>query len=211
MLNLEEGNKAWEDYLNPDGETLKNKLGITNPDELSKKEAELSFVRLVELNESPMTGDFDANHLKRIHYYLFQDLYDWAGNFRNVNIAKNHSNFADYSRIQEYLDYELALMNESFKKVYNKELLANFVAEYYVVLLDIHPFRDGNGRTIREFLREFVIEKTKTHDIGQYDLDWSLVDPKSINEAMVNAKFFRWPIENEIKKAIVEIKEEKVL
>ena len=95
------------------------------------------------------------------------------------------------------MDYELSLMNKEIRIVNGKEELAEFLAEYYVVLLDIHPFREGNGRTIREFLREFVLART-----ANFELDWSEVDSKNIDEAIVNAKFFRAPIVIEFFKAL---------
>lgn len=192
-------NSKWDKYFYPNSDILINNYNILDNEELLKKETEISFEKLVELHENPIDGKFDANHMRMIHKYLFEDLYPWAGNFREVNIHKNHSNFCDYSQIQDSLEYELSLMNKEVTIVSGKDSLANFLAEYYVVLLDIHPFREGNGRTIREFLREFVIHKTI-----DYDLDWSKVDPKNINEAIVNAKFFKGPIVMEFYKAITE-------
>lgn len=187
----------WSKYFYPNTDVLINNYGILDNDELLKKEVEVSFEKLVDLYDNPIIGDFDTAHLCEIHKCLFSDLYPWAGSFRMVNIAKNHSNFCDYTNIQDSLDYELSLMNKEIRTVNGKEELAEFLAEYYVVLLDIHPFREGNGRTIREFLREFVLART-----ANFELDWSEVDPKNIDEAIVNAKFFRAPIVIEFFKAL---------
>ena len=192
-----ENNSKWNKYLYPNSDILINNYNITNNDELQKKEAEVTFEKLVELYTDPIIGNFDVEHLRIIHKKLFEDIYPWAGNFREVNIAKNNSSFCDYTQIEDSLEYELSLMNKEISIVSNKEELANLLAEYYVVLLDIHPFREGNGRTIREFLREFVIAKT-----ANYEIDWNLIDQKNINEAIANAKFFRGPIVIEFYKAL---------
>ena len=187
----------WSKYFYPNTDILINNYDILDNNELLKKEAEVSFEKLVELYDDPIIGDFNTTHLCEIHKRLFEDIYPWAGSFRTVNIAKNHSNFCDYTNIKDSLDYELSLMNKEIRIVNGKEELAEFLAEYYVVLLDIHPFREGNGRTIREFLREFVLARTTN-----FELDWSEVDPKNIDEAIVNAKFFRAPIVIEFFKAL---------
>ena len=80
-------------------------------------------------------------------------------------------------------------------------MFSSLVAEYYITLLNIHPFREGNGRTIREFLSEFVVAKSKELGLGEYELDWSLVDEDAINAAIPLARVIRSPIEYEIIKA----------
>ena len=69
-------------------DVLINKLNITNEKDLFNAERELVSLRIYELNETPLNGDFDFNYLKNIHKYLFQDVYRWAGEIRNCNIAK---------------------------------------------------------------------------------------------------------------------------
>ena len=198
-----EYDELWNSYFYDDKKTFKNKLNITNYDELEKKDAELSFNRLVELYENPIDGNFDKAHLCNIHRYLFQDLYDWAGEYRKIYMAKNHSYFAETSEIDTSLEYELSLMNEEVKEIHGIDMFASFLADYYVVLLNIHPFRDGNGRTIREFLREFTYVKTRELGIGEYELDWSLVDSEALYNAMPNARMIKSPIETEFRKALV--------
>ena len=202
-MEKEDNEEKWNSFFYPNSNVFINKLDIKDEKELLKKESELSFERLVDLYESPINGSFDADHLSMIHNYLFQDLYSWAGEYRNVNISKNQSNFADYRNIKTSLDYELALMNKDINQVYNKDMLSYFLADYYVALLDIHPFRDGNGRTIREFLREFTLTKTRELGFGEYELDFSKMDSQVIDAAMVNAKFFKSPIIMEFNKALV--------
>ncbi len=201
--------EAWNAYFYPGTETFINKLDIHDAKELAKKEAELTFERLVELHENPIEGNFDKRHLLLIHNYLFQDLYDWAGQYRTVFMSKMRTYFAPVDSIDRYLESDLNDLNESVKNVYGIEMFVSLIADYYIALLNIHPFREGNGRAIREFLREFVIAKSKEIGLGAYDLDWSLVNEKAINEAIPFSRVIKSPIENEIRKAIVPIEQEE--
>ena len=199
----QEYNELWNSYFLDDGITLKNKLNIDNPFELDKKEAEITFSRLVDLYENPIEGSFDKKHLCDIHRYLFQDLYDWAGEFRDVHMRKNCSNFASIETISPSLDYELSLMNNELREIHGQDEFACFLADYYIILINIHPFREGNGRTIREFLREFCETKTKNAPFGECELNWELVDEKVLYDGMRDARNIRTIIENEFRKALV--------
>lgn len=75
-------------YCYPDSEVLKNKLNITDKNELFEAEKELTAIRLKELQDKPIKGKFDFKHLKAIHGFIFQDVYDWAGKERTVEIGK---------------------------------------------------------------------------------------------------------------------------
>ena len=75
-------------YCYKDSDVLINKLNITNDEDLYNAERELVSYRTYELNEMPLKGNFDFKYLKDIHKYLFQDMYRWAGDIRNCNIAK---------------------------------------------------------------------------------------------------------------------------
>lgn len=205
----EEYLRLWNAYLYPNTDTLKNKFNITDPDELRAKEAEISFEKLVELYEHPIKGDFDKNHLCDIHRYLFSDIYEWAGEYRTVYMAKNHSYFATVDRIDIYLEEDLKMMNEEIMKVYYPHALACFLAEYYVRLLNTHPFREGNGRAIREFLRQFVLEKTPLLPTGPMELDFTKMDGEKISQAMVLARAFRGPIEEEFMNALTPVEPEE--
>ena len=88
-------------YCYPDSEVLKNKLNIRDKDELFEAEKKLTFARLQKLQSEPIKGKFDFAHLKAIHKYIFQDLYDWAGEERTVDIGKGNL-FCTVPYIQEY-------------------------------------------------------------------------------------------------------------
>lgn len=199
-----EEDMLWASYFYPNTDVLKNKFNIMDHDELKEREAEASFERLVELYENPITGGFDANHLKAIHRYIFQDVYDWAGEYRIVNMQKA-TGFTNCKDIDMYLKAELALMNEEFSAVENEYALASFLATYYAQLLIIHPFREGNGRSSREFLRQFVLEKTRNKSWGSFELDWSKFDGESLLDDIQFSLVFRGVMEREFHKALVRV------
>lgn len=194
--------ERWKAYFYPNTNTLKNKLNITDYDELQVKESEITFEKLVELYENPIVGNFDSLHLRNIHKYLFEDLYDWAGEYRTVNMQKQ-TGFTDYRNIEKYLNGELELMHGEFLNVSNRSALAMFLSTYYVQLMAIHPFREGNGRSAREFLREFVVEKTKDLPFGPLELDWSRFNGDTVLNNIQFAIAFRSAIDMEFEKALV--------
>lgn len=205
---LEEINRLWDSYFFPGTNTLRNKLGIYDYDELKQKEAEITFEKLVELYINPIQGNFDVDHWKNIHKYLFEDIYDWAGEYRYVNMQKE-TGFTDVHSIDYFLNGELKLMNAEINNIYSVQALAAFLAEYYAHLMAIHPFREGNGRSCREFLREFIVEKTKKLPTGPYELDWTRFDGDVVLENIKFSMVFRSQIENEFYKALVPVEPEE--
>ena len=99
------------DYCYKDTDVLINKLNITNDEDLFNAERELVSLRTYELNEKPLKGNFDFKYLKDIHKYLFQDVYRWAGDIRNCNIAKQ-----DLFCLTEHIE---TFGNEIFNKFLN--------------------------------------------------------------------------------------------
>ncbi len=196
--------RLWRSYFYPETITLKNKLNIIDYDELKQKEAEISFEKLVELYESPIRGNFDAQHLRDIHKYIFGDLYEWAGEYRYVDMQKE-TGFTTYSNIESYLINELEMMNTEIKDVSSTYGLASFLSIYYAQLMAIHPFREGNGRASREFLREFVAEKSKNLPCGALELDWSKFDGEIMLNNIQFSLVFRGAIEHEFQKALVQV------
>ncbi|MEC4004036.1 Fic family protein [Flavobacterium sp. SUN052] len=115
--------------------------------------------RVEELIENPIKI-IDSNSLLIIHHYLFQDVYQWAGKVRTVNISKDGKPFFDGERFNiafQYID-NLIIEFKTLKNT-NKKALAYKLAEILDNVNYLHPFRDGNGRTQREFLRLLALEK----------------------------------------------------
>ena len=197
--------KNWQAYFWPGTNVLKNKLNIYDKEKLKKKETELSFYRQVELMENPIRGNFDIVHLQCIHQYLFQDIYDFAGKFRNVDIEKNACSFVKWQEIGVRLQNEFELMNNDLTKVINVYDFAEHLAKYYVEITYIHPFREGNGRSIREFIREYANEKSKCLLCGPLEFLWSKVDIEQINRVIHFSIAFHSAITLEFLKALVPV------
>lgn len=153
-------------YCYPDSEVLINKLDIRDEADLFTAEKELTFIRIQELQENPIIGAFDFAHLKRIHEYIFQDLYTWAGKIRTVEIGKGNM-FCTTACIDSYADsvfgkyYKQCRENKNFK-----EKFITALAENYGDLNALHPFREGNGRTQREFARLVCLDCGYVFDLS---------------------------------------------
>lgn len=142
----------WEDYLIDNSDVLKNKLNISDKSELKKKGIEISVFKLTQLYFLGVTGNFDQEHLCQIHRFIFSDIYYFAGEYREVNIFKS-TGFLDFNEISEGLYLLMNKMNNMKINENSKFEIAKYIADYYYELINIHPFREGNGRTIREFIR----------------------------------------------------------
>jgi cell filamentation protein len=154
-------------YVWPGTDCLKNLLGIRDREELHKAEHEVVRARRLQLDTAFLPGDYDTDHLRGFHRYLFQDVYDWAGQFRQGDISKDGQPFTPGGQLIERLD---AL----FARVAARKLLVGmdwepFVGGFALVYGDlnaIHPFREGNGRTQRAFLRQLAAH-------AGWTVDWS--------------------------------------
>jgi cell filamentation protein len=94
---------AVDDYVYPGTTVLRNKAGIQDQTALDAFEADATAVRMLELLEQPLEGRFDFAHLCAIHRHLFQDVYEWAGEIRTVDISRDTSRFANMALIERYL------------------------------------------------------------------------------------------------------------
>ncbi len=136
----------------------RNSFGITDYVDLQAIETIYSLKRREELAVRGITGNFDTNHLKGIHRYLFQDVFPWAGEFRVVNISKGNSMFGPALHIA-------GALADALSKLKMEKLLADLTpqdfalrAAFYLGEINaIHPFREGNGRTQREFMRQLAV------------------------------------------------------
>lgn len=151
--------------------TLENKLGIDNAAELAREEERISKKKARELFESGAldqleTGKFSS--LRTIHRYLFEDIYDFAGEIRTVNLAKGNFRFAPLM----YLDASLAHIDRMPQSDFDE------IVEKYVEMNIAHPFREGNGRSMRIWLDQILKAET-----GQV-VDWSRVDKEDYLLAM---------------------------
>ena len=144
-------------YCYPNSRVLKNKFGIRDFEELSLEERKFAKYRARELFENPAQGRFDFKHLRTIHKYLFQDIYDWAGEVRTVDIAKGNlfcRYFAIEAEAKRIFD---ELKAEKYLRGMMIGELSGRLAYYLSEINALHPFREGNGRTQREFIRQLAL------------------------------------------------------
>lgn len=144
-------------YTYPGTEVLRNKADIPEQEALDAFEADATAVRMLELLDRPIQGIFDLAHLQAIHRHLFQDIYEWAGELRTVDISKGNSRFANCGMIESYLGKELRrLPGERFLLGLPPELFVARLAHYMSEINAAHPFREGNGRAQRVFLSQLA-------------------------------------------------------
>ena len=150
---------------------LENKLGITDSAELARIEEKISKQKAVEMFESGYLESLEAGtfeSLAKIHKYLFDEIYDFAGEVRKVNISKGNFRFAPLM----YLDAALQSIDKMPQSTFDE------IVEKYVEMNVAHPFREGNGRSTRIWLN-LMLKK----EIG-YVVDWSKVDKEDYLLAM---------------------------
>lgn len=166
-------------YVYPGTEVLRNKADIQDQDLLDAFEADVTALRMLELLENPIQGKFDVQHLAEIHRYLFQDVYEWAGELRTVDISRNGSRFANASQIRTYLDKELnLLMADNFLQAMPSDQFIVKMAYYMGEINAVHPFREGNGRVQRLFCAQLAEE-------AGYFIDYETVDQASMYSVMI--------------------------
>jgi cell filamentation protein len=115
----------------------------------------------------PIKGIFDFNHLKRIHHFIFQDVYDWAGKTRTVDIGKNNL-FCRSQFIDSYAQTVFSDFYSSCKATgTDQEQFIKVLASHYADMNALHPFREGNGRAQREFTRELCLKCGYVFDLTE--------------------------------------------
>lgn len=162
---------------------LENKLGITEAAELAREEEKISKKKALELFETGLLDSLDAgkfDSLSKIHKYLFDDIYYFAGEIRSVNIAKGNFRFAPVMYLKQALEHIEKMPQSTYEEIIEK----------YVEMNIAHPFRESNGRSTRIWL-DLILKK----ELGKV-VDWSNIDKEDYLLAME-----RSPIKN------VEIRE----
>lgn len=163
------------DYIDPFTGILYNIPNLRDPNDLLFFESTAVTQRLSELIENPIPVA-SSTSLLQIHQHLFQDVYAWAGKTRTVNISKAGKPFFEWERFQQGFTYIDSLLNE-YELISPRE--AHTIAKKLAAILDnlnfLHPFREGNGRAQREFIRTLALHKG-------YLLNLNPPDNKSIYE-----------------------------
>ena len=148
-------------YCYPASMVLRNKLDIREAKLLEEVESLYSQKRLTDLyTASAVTGRFGFRHLSRIHRYIFQDVYAWAGQIRTVRIHKGQTTFAYPENLRSEADRIFAkLRQERLLQELPQPVLLDRLSWYIGELNVLHPFREGNGRALRAFFRELLLRQ----------------------------------------------------
>ncbi len=155
-------------YCYPGTDVLKNRLNITDADELNRVESQITALRAETL--TPQFERFDAARLREIHAHLFQDIYDWAGEYRTVDLSKGRTRFCAASQIEPEIERLFTHLKQA--DWLNGLALPAFteqVADYYCEINVVHPFREGNGRAQRILFEELIVN-------AGFDVDWGGIE-----------------------------------
>lgn len=154
-------------YVLPGTDCLANKLNITDPERLLQAEFRIVSVRDVQAARTSIPGGYGLAHLQGFHRFLFQDIYGWAGRTRTVDISKPGARFCHWRYVDDQVGAVLSqLEDEAYLLGLRRDVFVDRLAHYYGEINVLHPFREGNGRTLRAFLRQVGAA-------AGYQLDWS--------------------------------------
>ena len=170
---------------------LDNKFGINNQIELAKVEEKTTKIKAIKLYESGELDNFEIgtfSGLASIHKYLFDDIYDFAGKIREVNISKGNFRFASIMYLEEALKQIDNMPQSNFDEIIDK----------YIEMNIAHPFREGNGRSTRIWL-DLILKK----EIGKV-IDWSKVEKQDYLLAMERSPIKNTEIKYLLSKALTD-------
>lgn len=170
---------------------LENKLGLTNSADLAREEERISKLKAIELFETGYLDSLEAGKfesLAKIHKYLFNDIYPFAGEIRRENIAKVNFRFAPVMYLKASLEHIDSMPQSNFEEIIDK----------YVEMNVAHPFREGNGRITRIWL-DLILKK----EIGKV-VDWSKVDKEDYLLAMERSPVKAVEIKELLKNALTD-------
>ncbi|UJF26518.1 Fic family protein [Planococcus sp. 107-1] len=156
-------------YCYPDSDVLINLFDITDEEKLKELEKVYTLFRLSELKINPPKNPANMDAFLEIHRYILQDVYPFAGELRREMISKGSSSFAHPQFIEPELKKIFqALKEEDYLNNLPREEFISRLAYYLAELNALHPFREGNGRTTREFARQLALN-------ARYQLDWEKI------------------------------------
>lgn len=172
---------AAEDYVYPGTQVLKNKADLRDQGELQKFERSVTALRIQELKERPLKGDFSLEHMRDIHRQVFKDVYEWAGEVRKVNMAKGPEGDRTHFALTADIGIKAELIKVSIEEAnhlrgMDRKELSSKMGEIYAAVNDLHPFREGNGRVAREYMSELAGK-------AGYGIDYTKVGRQAWQEA----------------------------
>ena len=185
-------------YCYKDSAVLRNKLGIRDGKQLRRVETDISAARQAEMINHPVFGKFTTNHLCTIHRRLLGDVYPFAGHLRREDIAKGETRFLNHAAIRQTLMKLLdQLSGENYMAVLERDELIVRSAYYMAELHYIHPFREGNGRAIRYFMRLLFLH-------CGYQVDWGAVSVETLLQAMIDSVYDTATLELVLDRCLLE-------
>ncbi len=184
--HLDEALEEQSRYCYPGTDVLINNLNITDEEELEVAERSITTLALsaIQLRKIPAPKKlFTPEYYFSLHKEVFNKIYPFAGQTRNENIAKGNTTFCRPEFIYYCLDDEMKKFQKRLVTIEGREDITSWLADFYGELNMIHPFREGNGRIAREYLRECV-ECIDEHLGFNYELDFSDVTEQTSHEFM---------------------------
>jgi cell filamentation protein len=171
-----------EEYCYPETNILQNKLGIRDDDALTIAEREITSLKLLMLYNVPIMENYDLSNLCEIHKIIFEDIYEWAGQIQNGEfLLKGRSIFCRGQYITENANKMFDnLLKENYLCGLEKTKFIDRLEYYMEEVNALHPFREGNGRTYREFFRQLSLN-------ANYILDFSKAIKEELLEADIEA------------------------
>lgn len=177
--------RNWRGYFIPGTSILRNRAGAQTSEALRDAENDLVEARVIELREAPeLVGErtYDLTYLRAIHRQLFQDVYVWAGDVRTVGIEKGGESFCPPGSISQPMNHVAAEIHRlNHLEAVPEADLAPAVAYLYDYVNFAHPFREGNGRSTREFFDLLLSERGA-------GLDWQKTDLTELHSACHTAR-----------------------
>lgn len=160
---------------------LINKFNIKDENILKDLETTITFGKITQYSLNPLFNSFDVDHYKAVHKFLFGDIYEWAGEYRTVDISKKGTSFAKAECVDE-------LMNKCFDRLNQNNCLKDLtfedfidgIVDFYCVTNMIHPFREGNGRTQRVFLTQLI-------NLNRYSINFADIDTDELMIATIQS------------------------
>ena len=150
-------------YVYQNSNILKNRANIRDEKQLKKMEADYTVYRLSELVVSDFESLFDCKSFRKVHYQIFQDVYEWAGKFRTIDIEKPEPilgeisiEYSEYKNIAKEIEYTINEMSKENWNDISVRKKAEKLSDYMARLWKIHPYRDGNTRSVVTFCALFI-------------------------------------------------------
>lgn len=160
----------------PGTSVLINKLNIRDEQVLAQVEADITKLRISQWELNPPVDTFDFNHYKAIHAHLFSDLYDWAGQIRTVDLSKKGTQFCSAAEIENRAEMIFTRLYQlNFLKSMEHSHFVEELTDFYCSTNELHPFREGNGRTQRLFLSQLTTNAGYTLNFSDMDGDLLMI------------------------------------